>query len=340
MHFFQASPTKGADFMELRAYLVAKLMWNTSADFDSVMRAFLNGYYGEPAAPYLYSYLKEREEALVKSKISLWIYDTPITHKNGMLKKEMMARYRELFDKAEEAAAGNQTFLARVREARLPVMHAELEIARTEQDKDMGALAELLNLFRDRAEEYGVTMVNEGSNTVKEYCELYARRYMADNSKNLAFGCPVTYLLPPDSPYDKIAAKALTDGLYGGGTFNESWVGWEGRDAEFVIDLGEIKQVQNVEADFLLKRGSWILMPKRMSCHVSTDNITYQPIGYKDVAEDRYGGIKYVPVSIPAANGMEARYIKVKIETIGLCPPWHAGVGYPAWFFIDEINVY
>jgi len=341
MHFSQINSVKGGDFSELRAYLVAKLMWNVSVDIHSVMQTFLKEYYGESAAPYLYQYIKLREEALVGSKKPLWIYDTPITHKDGMLNKEMMGRYKELFDKAEQAAAGSKTFLDRVREARLPVMYAEVEIARTEPDKNKEELTEMLNLFRDRAGECNVTELNERNNTVYEYCDLYVRRYLDDTRKSLALGCPVTYLLPADSPYDKIADKALTDGLYGGATFNESWVGWEGRDAEFVIDLGEIKEIHSVEIDFLHKLGAWILLPKSVSCSVSTDGTMYQPMGHKEVAEDRDVEVKYVAISITADNGnLKARYIKVKIETIGLCPPWHNGVGNPAWFFLDEVNVY
>ena len=29
----------------------------------------------------------------------------------------------------------------------------------------------------------------------------------------------------------------------------------------------------------------------------------------------------------------------VVVKTIGLCPSWHYGVGYPAWFFLDEVEV-
>ncbi|MDR3141452.1 MAG: DUF4838 domain-containing protein [Tannerellaceae bacterium] len=340
MHFSQINSVKGGDFSELRAYLVAKLMWNTYVDVDSIMQTFLNEYYGEPAAPYLYQYIKLREGALMGSKKSLWIYDTPVTHKDGMLNKIMIKRYRELFDKAEQAVAGNQTFLNRVREARLPVMYAELEIARTEPIKNKAELSELLELFRNRADEYKVLTLNERRNTVKEYCDLYIQRNLSNTRESLAQGCPVTYLLPADSPYDKIAGKALTDGLYGGATFNESWIGWVGKDAEFVIDLKEEKEIQSVEADFLHKLGSWILLPKSMTCSVSTDNETYQIIGHQDIAEDRDVEVKYVPVAVSANHKLKARYLKVKIETIGLCPPWHYGVGHPAWFFLDEVNVY
>ncbi|MDR1502365.1 MAG: DUF4838 domain-containing protein [Prevotella sp.] len=340
MHFVQINSVKGVDFSELRAYLVAKLLWNTSANTDSIIRMFLDEYYGEPAAPYLYQYIKLREGALMGSRQPLWIYDTPVTHKEGMLNKTMIKRYKELFDKAEQAVAGNATYLDRVREARLPVMYAELEIARTEPIEDPVVLRELLNTFKTRAAEYKVITLNERRNTVDEYCLLYVQRNLSNTRRSLAVNCPVTYLLPADPPYDKIAGKALTDGLYGGATFNESWVGWVGKDAAFVIDLGELKEVHSVEADFLHKLGSWILLPKSMSCEISEDNISYQPIGHKDIAEDRDAEVKYVNVSIPAGNNRKARYIKVKIETIGLCPPWHYGVGHPAWFFLDEVNVY
>jgi hypothetical protein len=340
MHFVQINSVRGVDFSELRAYLVAKLMWNTSADTDSIIRTFLDEYYGKPAAPYLYQYIKLREGALMGSRIPLWIYDTPVTHKDGMLNKTMIKRYRELFDKAEQAVAYNTTYLNRVREARLPIMYAELEIARTEPVEDPTGLRTLLDLFKARAAEYNIITLNERRNTVDEYCSLYEQRNLSNRHKSLAYNCPITYLLPADAPYDKIADKALTDGLYGGATFNESWVGWVGRDAEFVIDLGEEKEIHSVEADFLHKLGSWILLPKSLSCEISTDNISYQPIGHKDIDEDRDVEVKYVNIAIPVDNNRKARYIKVKIETIGLCPPWHYGVGYPAWFFLDEINVY
>jgi hypothetical protein len=340
MHFSQINSVKGGDFADLRAYLVAKLMWNTSINTDSIIKTFLNEYYGTPAAPYLYQYIKLREGALMGSNRSLWIYDTPVTHKDGMLNKTMMKRYKELFDKAEHAVGNHKIFLDRVREARLPIMYAELEIARIEPDKNIAELTELVNLFRDRAEEYGVLILNERRNTVKEYCDLYIQRNLSNTRKSLALNSPVTYLQPADPPYDRIAGKALTDGLYGGATFNESWVGWLGKDAEFVIDLGEIKEIQSVEADFLHKLGSWILLPRSMSCSVSQDNVTYQPFGHKDIAEDRDAAVKYVNIAITALNAVKARYVKIKIETIGLCPPWHYGVGHRAWFFLDEVNVY
>lgn len=134
MHFSQIAGSWGGDFAELRAYLVSKLMWNPEANVDSLMQHFLHGYYGE-AAPHLYQYIKVMEGALIGSGQRLWIYDSPVSHKYGMLKPALMRRYNHLFDLAEKAVATDPDFLKRVQRARLPIQYSELEIARTETEK-------------------------------------------------------------------------------------------------------------------------------------------------------------------------------------------------------------
>ena len=136
MHFSQIAGSRGGDFAELRAYLVSKLMWNPEVNVDSLMKHFLHGYYGE-AAPYLYQYIKIMEGALIGSGQRLWIYDSPVSHKYGMLKSALMRRYNHLFDLAEKAVAPKPDFLKRVQRARLPIQYSELEIARTETEKDL-----------------------------------------------------------------------------------------------------------------------------------------------------------------------------------------------------------
>ena len=84
MHFSQVNGIRGGDFSEMRAYMIGKLMWNPDLDADSLMHTFMNGYYGD-AAPYLYQYQKIMQGALLASGQPLWIYDSPISHKKGML---------------------------------------------------------------------------------------------------------------------------------------------------------------------------------------------------------------------------------------------------------------
>ena len=339
MHFSQIGGSKGGDFSELRSYIVAKLMWNVTYNTDSLIQSFLNGYYGA-AAPYLYQYIKMQEGALLGSNMGLWIYDTPITHKNGMLNAALVRRYHTLFDKAEKAVKSNQILLERVQRQRLSLQYASLEIARTTALDDVEHIKKELLLFRQRAKTLGVTTLNERNNTIEEYCDLYLLRNLPAAKESLAKEASVVYIKPPTKPYDIIAPTALTDGLLGGATFNESWVGWEGKDAEFIIDLGAIKEIKTVEADMLHKLGAWILLPKSFACYTSEDNVNYFLMGRKDIAEDRSPEVKYVTISVNSPEKIRARYIKVFVETIGPCPSWHYGVGYPAWFFIDEVKVF
>ena len=149
----------------------------------------------------------------------------------------------------------------------------------------------------------------------------------------------MTWNKPPAQRYRGIADTALTDGLYGGTTFVESWVGWEGEDADFVLDLGTEKTFSSVEIDFLHQLGAWILLPKGGRITYSADGQRYTPLGTFQFAEDRDVSVKFVGGRAESAVPVSARYIRIEVETLGNCPDWHYGVGYPAWFFMDEVVV-
>ena len=117
---------------------------------------------------------------------------------------------------------------------------------------------------------------------------MYEKRFLPQAEKSKALGAKVIWLQKPGERYQKIADTALTDGLFGGTTFVESWVGWEGVDGSFILDLGEEKEFSSVEADFLHQLGQWILLPEKVTYSVSTDNQTYQPFGSFSFAEDRH----------------------------------------------------
>lgn len=338
MLFEQINSTLGTDFGEMRAYMLGKLMWNPELDADSLMQTFMHEYYGD-AAPYLYRYQQMLHGALLSSGTPLWIYDSPISHKNGMLNANLVKAYDELFDSAEKAVASDSVRLAHVRVARLPLRYSKLEIARTEPSGDKASVAAQLDVFSRQCEQYGIPTLNERNNRPADYCELYRTRFLPTAKVNKAAGAKVLWNNPPEQKYRPIADRALTDGLYGGTTYVESWVGWKGEDADFILDLGEEKSVSSVTADFLHQLGAWILLPKSVSYYYSTDNRDYHLLGTLDFAEDRDPSVKFVPATVNATSPVKARYVRVCVKTLGLCPSWHYGVGYPAWFFMDEVVV-
>lgn len=338
MHFSQIGGSKGGDFAEMRAYMVSKLMWNPYLNTDSLMRSFMDGYYGA-ASPYIYQYEKLLEDALLASKQRLWIYDSPVSHKDGMLNTNCRKRYNALFDEAEKAVANDQVLLKRVRLARLPLQYSDLEIARAEGNHDLEDVKKQLALFEERTRDFEIPTLNERNNPPGEYCKLYAERYLPGKARNLAKDAKVIWLNEPTGKYKALGETALTDELFGGTTFVESWVGWEGIDGAFILDLGKDTSVSSIESDFLHQLGQWILLPKKVTYSVSSDNKTYLPFGEKTLAEDRSPQVKFVGVKCEAPVPVSIRYIKIDVEGTKICPSWHYGIGYPSWFFLDEVTV-
>lgn len=336
MHFSQIASVRGGDFAELRSYLVNNLMWDAGASLDSLEQRFLSRYYGKAGWP-VYKYIKLMEGAAVGTDVDLFIYDSPVSYKNNILRPELMRRYNALFDEAEAAVADDPVRLARVRRSRLPLQYSALEIARTEPERDFEAIGKDLDLFEQRAKEFQVQMLNERNNQPEEYCRLYRQRYMSDARDNLAYGKPVTYLIDPRPKYLELNRKALTDGLYGGTTYVENWVGWEGTDGAFIIDLGAPTAIHSISTDFLRQLGAWILMPRQVRYSVSLDGSAYDEIATVDLPEDRGNKVEFIPVT--AACDAQARFVRVDVTGTKTCPEWHYGVGNPCWFFIDEVIV-
>ncbi len=338
MHFSQIGGMYGGDFSELRSYVVSKLMWNPDQDTDSLILRFMRGYYGA-AAPFLYQYEKLLEGALLAGGQRLWIYDSPVSHKNGMLNEACRKRYNQLFDQAEQAVAGDSILLRRVHLARLPLLYSDLEIARTISDKDLDEVVRKLNIFERYVTDFGIPTLNERRNSPVDYCRLYRQRYLPSETKNLAHGAPIRWITPPAEKYRRLGEATLTDGLYGGASFTDSWTGWEGCDGAFVIDLGSKRSFTTVETDFLHQLGQWILLPRSVTYSISSeDGTTFQPFGRVEFAEDQSVPVKFVPATVTRSE-VQARYVRVEVEGVKICPSWHYGVGCPCWFFLDEVIV-
>ena len=338
MHFSQIAGSKCGTFTEMRAYIVSKLMWNTQQDVDSLMKQFMQGYYGA-AAPYLYQYEKLLEGALLGSGQDLWIFDSPVSHKKGMLNAHCLKRYNELFNQAEKAVADSPELLDRVRIERLTLQYSELETTRAEGGHDVNEIKEKLALFRERAAHYQLPTLNERHNSPLAYCDLYEKRFLPKAEKNYAKNAPITWIEAPSDKYLPEAAKTLTDELYGGTSFVESWIGWEGKNGSFILDLGKEVDIRVIESDFLHQLGQWVFLPKKVSYAISSDNQSYQAFGTTDIAEDQSVEVKFFQARSEKQQPVKGRYVKVEIEGVNTCPSWHCGVGHQAWFFMDEIRV-
>lgn len=88
-----------ADFAELKAWLIAKWMWNPDLEMMPLIERFFKGYYGK-AAPFVRTYFEELHALQSKSSRPLRIYDDP---GDSCGDDAFFARAAELWRQAEEA---------------------------------------------------------------------------------------------------------------------------------------------------------------------------------------------------------------------------------------------
>lgn len=337
MVFEQVNGSKGVDFAELRGYMLKKLLWNPYCDADAIMREFVWGYYGN-AAPYIYDYLKLQHGALIASGKQLKIYDAPSSHYEGMLNAPLMSEYARLFDCAEQAVANDAEHLRRVQLSRLPLQFCELEFFRTQKQKDAKLIEQRLNTFAQRSKGMGLKL-NEKGNTPDTYCDSYKERYLPSTRVNLAEGAAIEWLIAPTGSYATGASERIVDGLFGGTSFSESWIGWEDSHGEFVVDMGSQKEFSSISGDFLHQTNRWIFQPVGVTYEVSDDNVAFRQFGRVERPENRSPQTSFVDYTVVATSPVTARYVRVKIESVLKCPSWHYGIGYAAWCFMDEITI-
>ena len=111
-----------SDFPELRAWVLAHLMWDPARDENALIKEFLEGYYG-PAAEPLAAYIDLIHDAVEESGAYLRCY---MSDTSEWFDLPAVNRAAELFDEAETRVAGNDALLTRVRRARMPLDHVWL----------------------------------------------------------------------------------------------------------------------------------------------------------------------------------------------------------------------
>lgn len=112
-----------SDFPELRAWLLAHLMWDPSRDEKALTSEFLRGYYGA-AADALQQYIDLNHDAAQRSGVYL---SCGMNDTSAWLTLEDLNRATELFSAAAERVKDDPALSARVRRARMPLDHAWLQ---------------------------------------------------------------------------------------------------------------------------------------------------------------------------------------------------------------------
>ena len=158
----------GAEFAELKAWVLAKSLWNPRLDDRTLVRQFVNGYYGAAATPILEYIKRVHDEA--EAKNTYLSCGSPATAE--FLNMAMLAKADKLLNKAEAAAKDDPALFERMRVARLPLRY--VWATRWYEFQDQAAREKLswpgpadyvenCRTFFDVATSAGVTMISEGS---------------------------------------------------------------------------------------------------------------------------------------------------------------------------------
>ena len=118
-YMFEEGGPYHADFAELKAWLIAKLMWNCDRPVQPLLDRFFAGYYGA-AAPFVRRYFDEVESILrtgPDASLTIWEHDRPNIYTDDFLR-----RARETFRQAEAAVRDDPVRRMHVRhQAAVPV---------------------------------------------------------------------------------------------------------------------------------------------------------------------------------------------------------------------------
>jgi len=155
-----------------------------------------------------------------------------------------------------------------------------------------------------------------------------------------AAGARVELANPFSPKYPASGAQALTDGILGDVSWRlGDWQGYSGDDLDATIDLGRPIAVQEIRVNFLQDQGPWIFLPTQVEYALSKNGADFQVMAAipNAVSPEKTGA--FIRPFAAKVGKTEARYVRVRAKSIGVCPEWHAGRGRPAWLFVDEVMV-
>ncbi len=167
----------GGEFSLLRGYLASELLEDPSQEAETVIRDFLDGYYGPAAAP-IWEYVTLLHDKVEEEDIHMHLYTNPA---QGYLPDEVLDKAGALFDRAEAAVKDNPELLERVRVARMPLAYAkwfprngyEVKPGKLVFKRPLGTPIKAFQ-FAQRMERHGFRAIRERGGDPKQFVVLSA----------------------------------------------------------------------------------------------------------------------------------------------------------------------
>lgn len=140
----------------------------------------------------------------------------------------------------------------------------------------------------------------------------------------------IKYTSPYAPQYTAGGDTALVDGLRGGWTYGDKrWQGFLNTDMDITVDLGEMKEISSIAAEFMQLSGPYVWLPREVIISISEDGNTFteQARLHTDVptTEDRLVFRTY-----EWDGKASARYVRYQALSNGI---------EGGWLFTDEIVI-
>ena len=341
-------------WMELRQYMLAKLLWDVDADPDSLLHDFCLHHYGLAAAP-VEQFYREMHRSLIASGQRLDIYGYPVDAATGYLSPTQISLYQTLIAAAYDSLAlynsrsnpffencgltAQQVVRDRIRYLELSLDYAILELT-------MSGFLPMDSSFSLRADRFvadgsrlGLTILHEMGYSLHEY-RADIDNYLAKCSQpNLARHRPVTLRHLPHSQYSAGGPQGLTDGRAGILNYKHDWLGFWGDTLDAVIDLGRRHIISQVKLDFFYFPLSWIFFPQTVNYYISTDGRRWNLVGTLRPDDPQRLAVPQIKTFAARFPSRRVRYVRVEAVPLPSIPAWHRATGSSPWLFTDEIIV-
>ncbi len=156
---------RNGEFDVLRAFLLAKLLWNPKENVEHLIDEFNNAYYGEASAPFVKQYLDFTSQKAINT-MHLFLFSRP--EQNLFFTRADFEKCDALWDKAEEYAA-NKFQLDNVRRSRLSLRIHKANMVTCEFSlSNLNRLQENKKLFHDMI-MLGIDKLREGETITMPY---------------------------------------------------------------------------------------------------------------------------------------------------------------------------
>ncbi len=354
MMFEQGSGRDRSEFSDMRAYLLSKLMWNPSANMDSILTDFGEGYYGATRAG-VWDYIHDQTARLKKHGNKLWIYDVP---QNEAFVRDSFMERMMTFDK-NIPKPKDSIVLRRLEPVLIVELFSFLENLKCVPPggKDLESMTanmillvdsdgfnETLTEFENICARNNLKHLNENGYTpaqyVKDFKDFLARRRDALLSKSQA----VKLELPASPKYAQGNPSELSNKLIGETDYRYNWLGFEGEDMKATVSLSDTADnfdnyCSTIQVSFLQDQASWVFYPEKVAIEISTDGKDFKTIHEETIT--------ILPDDKKAFRSVVAKFSPTKVRAVRVtainqktCPAWHTCNGNPSWIFADEIMVY